>query len=103
MVVIIFKDKIYKLTRLIPKGKVATYGQLAKLAGKSKGARVVGMYMRTNPDAPHTPCHRVVASDGNLTGYSGKGGVLGKKRMLLSEGVSFNGNRIDLSRYQWKF
>ena len=97
-----FKEKIYSLTRAIPKGKVATYGQLAKLAGKPRAARAVGLYMRTNPDAPNTPCHRVVASNGELTGYSGKGGVSGKRKMLLTEGVVFNGRKVDLLRSQWK-
>lgn len=91
-----FKDKVYKFTRRIPKGKVATYGQLAKLAGNSMGSRAVGAFMRTNPDAPQTPCHRVVATDGSLTGYSGVGGVNGKKKMLIAEGVRFKGEKVDL-------
>ncbi len=99
---IFFREKIYKLTRQIPKGKVATYGQLAKLAGNPKAARAVGMCMKINPDAPHTPCHRVVASDGNLIGYSGKGGIAGKKKILVMEGVFFKGSRVDLSRSLWK-
>lgn len=57
--------------------------------------------MKTNPDVPKTPCHRVVASDGKLTGYSGHGGIAGKKKMLLSEGVKFKGIRVDLSSSQW--
>lgn len=97
-----FKDKIYNLTRQVPKGKVTTYGLLAKLAGKSKAGRAVGVFMKINPDAPRTPCHRVVASDGNLTGYSGKGGIAEKKKMLLKEGVCFKGTRVDLSRSLWK-
>ena len=78
-----FKERVYKICRSIPKGKVATYGQLAKLAGKSKAARAVGVFMKNNPDVPQTPCHRVVASDGKLTGYSGVGGITQKKKMLL--------------------
>ena len=88
--------------RAIPKSKVATYGQLAKLAGKAKAARVIGMFMRINRDIPNTPCHRVVATDGSLTGYSGHGGVADKKKMLLKEGVHFKGDLVDLSRSQWK-
>ena len=64
-----FRDKIYQLARQIPKGKVATYGQLADLAGSPGAARAVGMCMKTNPDAPQTPCHRVVAADGKPVGY----------------------------------
>lgn len=96
-----FKEKIYQLTRQIPKGKVATYGQLAKLGGKPKAARAVGLFMKTNPDVPQTPCHRVVASDGGLTGYSGKGVVAGKKKILILEGVYFKGNKVDLTYSMW--
>lgn len=96
-----FSTKIYELTRRIPKGKVATYGQLARLAGKPNAARAVGAFMRVNSDAPHTPCHRVVAKDGGLTGYSGPGGISGKKKMLLAEGVLFNGSKVNLSRSLW--
>lgn len=77
-----FRSRVYEVTRQIPAGKVATYGQIARLAGNIKVARAVGMYMKTNPDFPQTPCHRVVASNGSLTGYSGKGGIPGEKEML---------------------
>ena len=96
-----FKEKIYALTRMIPQGKVATYGQLAKMAQRPGAARAVGYFMRTNPDAPRTPCHRVVSSDGGLRGYSGKNGLIGKKEMLLKEGVSFNKEKVDLSKSLW--
>ena len=96
-----FKEKVYKICRSIPKGKVATYGQLAKLAGKPKSARAVGVFMKNNPDAPQTPCHRVVAGNGSLTGYSGVGGINKKKKMLLAEGVCFKNNKVDLFRFQW--
>jgi len=98
-----FRDKVYELTRRIPKGKVATYGQLAKLAGKPKAARAVGALMRINQDTPHRPCHRVVASDGSLTGYSGVGGIKKKKEMLMSEGVEIKGEKVDLAASTWRF
>jgi len=97
-----FFTDIYDLCKMIPAGKVATYGQLAKLAGRPKAARAVGMAMRTNPNAPHTPCHRVVASDGTLTGYSAGEGLTTKKQMLMEEGVKFKGNKVDLSVSIWK-
>lgn len=96
-----FKDEVYKLTLRIPKGKVATYGQLARLAGNPRAARAVGGFMRTNPDAPHTPCHRVVAADGSLNGYSGEGGINKKRKMLLSEGVEFQGLKVNLKKCLW--
>ena len=96
-----FKNTVYELTRKIPHGKVATYGQIAILAGKAKAARAVGALMRINPDAPDTPCHRVVAADGKLTGYSGRGGITTKKAMLIKEGVAFKGDKVDLTKSAW--
>ncbi len=94
-----FKEKVYAITKKIPRGKVATYGQIAKLAGNAKAARAVGNAMKTNPFTPLVPCHRVVAADGHLTGYSGKNGVAGKKKMLLAEGVTFIQNRVDITKH----
>lgn len=96
-----FRDRVYTITANIPKGKVATYGQIAKLAGNPKAARAVGVFMKTNPFAPRVPCHRVVASDGKLTGFSAPGGVAKKKKMLLAEGVHFTGGKVDFSSF-WK-
>lgn len=97
-----FKDKVYKITSLIPKGKVATYGQIARLAGNPRAARAVGYFMRTNPNAPQVPCHRVVGISGKLIGYSGHGGLKSKKDLLSLEGVHFNHGRVDLSLSLWK-
>jgi O-6-methylguanine DNA methyltransferase len=96
-----FKAKIYELTKLIPKGRVAAYGQLAALAGRPKSARAVGVFMRQNPDAPNIPCHRVVASDGSLTGYSIGNGLSTKKSLLIKEGVKFKVSKVDLSLSLW--
>lgn len=96
-----FKDEVYAITNKIPKGKVATYKQIAELVGNPKAARAIGMCMRTNPNAPHTPCHRVVASNGKLTGYSAGAGLFTKKMMLENEGVIFKGDTVDLSKSQW--
>lgn len=96
-----FKEKIYELCKKIPKGKVATYGQLANLAGHPKAARAVGVLMKNNPNAPFVPCHRVVSSNGNLTGYSGKGGIKEKEKMLKKEGVFFSKSKVDLTKSKW--
>lgn len=96
-----FTQKVYEIAKRIPPGKVATYGQLAKLAGSAKAARAVGMCMKHNPDMSTIPCHRVVASDGKLTGYAYGDGILTKEEKLLSEGVSFIGNKVNLSISQW--
>ncbi|HEX8932338.1 MAG TPA: MGMT family protein [Patescibacteria group bacterium] len=97
-----FKEKVYATLRLVPKGKVVTYGQLAALVGSPGAARAIGLCMKTNPDAPRTPCHRVVASHGQLTGYSAEGGTKKKKQMLIAEGVQFIGDRVNLKLSQWQ-
>ena len=96
-----FRERVYAITRKIPKGKVVTYGQLARLAGSPRAARAVGTCMQTNPDAPRTPCHRVVGADGSMHGYSAGNGVSTKKEMLLAEGVLFTGDKVDLFCSQW--
>lgn len=97
-----FTQKVYQLTKQIPQGRVATYKQLAKLAGSPKAARAVGQCMKTNPNAPTVPCHRVVAADGSLTGYSAKGGLAKKKALLIKEGVEFAGKKVNLAASQWQ-
>ena len=74
-----FSDKVRDIVRKIPKGKTMTYKEVAARAGNPKAARAVGAVMRTNYD-PSIPCHRVIGSDGKLTGF---GGGLPLKRWLL--------------------
>ncbi|KKT47907.1 MAG: Methylated-DNA-[protein]-cysteine S-methyltransferase [Candidatus Gottesmanbacteria bacterium GW2011_GWA2_44_17] len=92
---------VYTIVAKIPKGKVATYGQIARLAGNPKTARAVGMCMKINPFVPRVPCHRVVGSDGRLIGFSAGKGVKTKKDMLLAEGVQFRNDSVDLLQSQW--
>ncbi len=73
----------------IPKGKVKTYKEVAIAINIPKSARAVANACGKNPYAPKVPCHRVIRSDGNLGGYSGKGGINTKKKLLKSEGFSF--------------
>jgi len=96
-----FRDKVYKVVAKIPKGKVMTYKQVAIAAGNPKAARAVGVFMKNNLNVPVVPCHRVVANDGKLTGYSGTGGIAQKKKMLLKGGVCFKNNKVNLFCSQW--
>jgi len=96
------RDQVYEILRSIPAGKVGTYGQLARLVGRPKAARAIGMFMSTNSDAPRTPCHRVVAANGRLTGYSAGNGISTKKELLLKEGVIFKGEKVDLKQSLWQ-
>lgn len=97
----IFTHKVYSLVSKIPRGKVATYGQITRLAGNPKAARAVGMAMKHNPDTRCIPCHRVVASDGSLGGYSVGKGIETKKELLLKEGVVFSKNKVQMPISQW--
>jgi O-6-methylguanine DNA methyltransferase len=96
-----FAEKVYALVSQIPAGKVMTYGQVAHLVNHPGAARAVGMCMKHNPDLSVIPCHRVVASDGRLTGYSAGEGIISKEEILLREGVKFIHDRVDLAQSQW--
>lgn len=96
-------EKIYDVVIKIPKGKVATYGQVARLAGNSRWSRVVGYALHQNPAPGIIPCHRVVNREGKVADsfVFGGGGV--QRQMLENEGIVFDDNgRVDLSKYQWK-
>lgn len=97
-----FFSKIYEVVKQIPKGKVATYKQVATKAGNSNASRAVGMAMKHNPDMSSIPCHRVVGSDGKMHGYSAGSGIESKIEMLRKEGIEINNRRIDLKKYQLK-
>ncbi len=80
-----FERNVYEATRAIPFGKVATYGQIAKAIGKPNAQRAVGQALGKNPVSIVIPCHRVVASDGSLGGFTG--GLHWKRKLLRLEGV----------------
>ena len=84
-----FRQQVLALTMQIPYGTVITYGQLAKKVGSPKAARAVGGALGANPIPIIIPCHRVLASTGALTGFSGAGGILMKENLLSLEGVDF--------------
>ena len=82
-----FQQKVWKYLRRIPRGKVKTYKQVAIAIKSPKSARAVANACGKNPYAPKIPCHRVIRSDGGLGGYSGRGGIKTKLRLLRSEKV----------------
>ena len=82
-----FQLKVWAYLRKIPRGSVRTYAQVAKDIGKPLAIRAVANAIGKNPYAPKIPCHRVIRSDGSLGGYSGKGGIKTKKKLLKSEGI----------------
>ena len=83
-----FQIKVWNYLKKIPKGKVKTYKQVAKGIGMPKASRAVANACGKNPYAPKIPCHRVIRSDGGLGGYSGRGGIRQKLKLLRSEKVS---------------
>jgi methylated-DNA-[protein]-cysteine S-methyltransferase len=85
-----FQLKIWKYLRKIPKGKVKTYLEVAKAIGRPKSFRAVANAVGRNPYPLKIPCHRVIRSDGTLGGYSGKGGIVKKRRLLRLEKVFIN-------------
>ena len=82
-----FQLRVWNYLIKIPKGSVKTYKQVAIAINKPKSARAVANACAKNPYAPNIPCHRVIRSDGGLGGYSGRGGVDQKLKLLRSEKV----------------
>lgn len=89
-----FEKKVWQELKKIKKGEVATYKELAHRIGKPKAIRAVANAVGKNPNAPIVPCHRVIRSDGQLGGYSGKGGIKTKLKLLKSEGVDLSKIRL---------
>ena len=83
-----FQIKVWKYLISIPKGSIRTYKQVAIAIKCPKAARAVANACAKNPYAPKIPCHRVIKTDGGLGGYSGKGGIKQKLKLLRSEKVS---------------
>ncbi|MCD8005390.1 MAG: MGMT family protein [Oscillospiraceae bacterium] len=94
---------IYETVKLIPKGKVATYGQVATLSGNPKWSRVVGYALHRNPEPGVIPCHRVVMKDGSLSPAFAFGGKNRQRELLESEGVEFlEDGRVDMEAGRWQ-
>jgi len=85
-------EKVYALVTKIPKGKVTTYGELAKAVGRPKASRAIGQILNKNPNPIVVPCHRVVRSTGDLGGYAY--GSKRKSKLLAKEGVKIVEGKI---------
>jgi methylated-DNA-protein-cysteine methyltransferase-like protein len=95
--------RIYAVVRRIPRGRVATYGQIARLAGLPGHARQVGYALHAMATARPLPWHRVVNARGEVSRRSRPGPDVAQRELLAREGVSFDARgRIDLARYQWR-
>lgn len=94
--------RIYEVVKKIPKGKVATYGQVAELAGDKRMARAVGNALHKNPDPDNIPCFRVVNAKGELAGEFAFGGAGEQAKLLEADGIKVVDGRVDLEKYQWR-
>ena len=99
-----FFERTYDLVRQIPKGRVASYGQIARMLGEPRKARFVGFAMHSSPGvAGGVPCHRVVFKDGRLAPGFAFGGPEVQRSMLEEEGVGFTPDgRVDMGVYEWE-
>jgi methylated-DNA-[protein]-cysteine S-methyltransferase len=95
-----FNENVWKLCKQIPKGKVTTYKLIADELG-NKAYRAVGGALNKNPYWPEVPCHRVVGSDGSLTGFAS--GLDKKRDLLIAEGIEIINDKIDLKKCLFKF
>jgi methylated-DNA-protein-cysteine methyltransferase related protein len=95
--------RIYAVVRRIPRGRVATYGQVAELAGLSGHARQVGYALHALPSATALPWHRVINAAGGVSLRSSPGVELTQRQLLEAEGVEFDlRGRVRLAKVQWK-
>ena len=95
-------ERIYAVVQTIPRGKVASYGQVALLAGNPRWARVVGYALHVNPKPGVIPCHRVVTRDGRTSPAFAFGGEDMQRALLEEEGVTFlPDGRVDMDRHRW--
>ena len=96
-------ERIYAVVRRIPKGRVATYGQVASQAGLSGHARQVGYALHNLPDNSNVPWHRVINAKGEISGRSEPGYDLVQRSVLEAEGLRFDiTGRIDMKRFRWR-
>ncbi len=96
------RKRIYEAVKKIPYGKVATYGQIAEMAGDRKMARAVGNALHKNPDPVNIPCFRVVNSQGKLAEAFAFGGEKIQENLLRAEGIEVKDGKVDLKKYGMK-
>ena len=95
-----FYTLVLRWVRMIPHGQVATYGQIAALAGRARAARAVGRVMRGCP--PGVPWHRVINHQGGISKRANASGMLTQRVLLLGEGIRLRRGRVPLDRYRWE-
>lgn len=94
------KDKVWEYLRIIPKGKVVTYGMIAKYLGDKRLARVVGNILHSNEDGDMYPCYKVVNTEGKLSSNYKFGGIDEQKKRLELDGIEVINYHVDLEKYK---
>ena len=97
------KQIVYEYLRVIPKGKVVTYGQIAEFLGNKNLARIVGNILHDNPDGDKYPCYKVVNAKGNLAKNYAFGGIDCQKMRLEADGIIVNNDKVELKVYKWSY
>ena len=98
-----FNKQVYEVVKQIPEGRVATYGQIARMIGKPRNARFVGFALHANPQPKIIPCHRVVFKDGSLASGFAFGGPDAQRNLLEAEGIQFlDDGRVDMEHCSWE-
>lgn len=98
-----FFNRVYDAVKLIPEGKVTTYGEIAKFLNEPRLARQVGWALHKNPTPKIVPCHRVVFADGSLSSAFAFGGANEQFKLLSKEGVTFINQKVDMKKHLYKF
>ena len=94
-------ERIWRVISQIPHGRVANYGQIARIAGLGRRARLVGYALHSSPDHIDLPWHRVINAQGRISFPDGSANYVRQRRLLEAEGVVFIGGRVDLKIYRW--
>ena len=95
-------EAVYRVVRKIPKGKVTTYGIIARKVG-IHNPKIVGYALHANKNPDEVPCHRVVSSKGELAKGYAFGGLDVQKQLLTREGISFTKDNVDLTKHLYKY
>ncbi len=95
------EEQVYDIVKKIPRGKVATYGQIASLVAGKRFARAVGNILHNNVNKSEIPCYRVVNSKGELSKSYAFGGEDEQARLLIADGIKVVDGKVDLKKYLW--
>ena len=95
-------ERIYETIRDIPRGCVASYGQIAEIAGIPRGARQVGWALKHLPEWQDVPWHRVITASGRIAFETGSARFEKQRRLLEKEGITVTAGRVDMRRYRWE-